>query len=87
MADFCNHCAAELFGPGTPADIDVFKIFEALKPDYYQSGFICEGCALAAIMKTADGKLKVGYYYFGNEPHKEIEWIDYESKPEITHGI
>jgi hypothetical protein len=41
-----------MFGEDVKPDIDIREIFESLNDGYMQSGFICEGCGLAAISKV-----------------------------------
>jgi hypothetical protein len=74
MADFCTKCASDM-GFSTP-DIDILKVAEGLEPDYYQSGFICEGCGLVAI-GNIDGKVKIAK--LGITDHDgELMWLDYD---------
>jgi len=56
MADFCTECNKRMGFP-TP-DIDIDKIFNSLKPGYYQQ-VLCEGCTLVAIAKTEKGELEL----------------------------
>ena len=60
MADFCNKCSNEMFGPKVEPEIDVHKILVSLDPGYY-TNVICEGCAMVAIIKEEDGSVKLGY--------------------------
>lgn len=50
-------------------DIDVEKIFKALKKGFYQSGFICEGCGIIAVTKTKEGKKQVAF-------DDQLDWVD-----------
>lgn len=60
MADFCNKCSNEMFGPNAEPEIDVYKILVSLEPGYY-TNVICEGCTMLAIIKEEDGSVKLGY--------------------------
>ena len=60
MADFCNKCSNEMFGPKVEPEIDVHKIVESLEPGYYTS-VICEGCTMLAIVKEEDGSVRLAY--------------------------
>ena len=90
MADFCNTCLVSLFFLDDPSDtrtidqvyadlcpdIDVFKIFEGLQPNYMSSGHLCEGCGLVAIMKTENEQLKFATM-FQKDKTGPIEWRTY----------
>ena len=96
MADFCTTCVArwanndltdtrtieEIYDTIAP-DIDVFEIFNSLTPGYGKGVGICEGCGLAAVMKTAEGELKVAYYDFNARPDDVVKWVDY---PDLRKG-
>lgn len=43
MADFCNQCAREIFGPGISGDFTHFRV-EAPLPPGYGFAVLCEGC-------------------------------------------
>lgn len=74
MADFCNKCAPEMWGPETPADIDILQIVENLEYDTYVP-CICEGCGLLGIGKDEDGETLLAVF----DPTRE--------KAEVTGGI
>lgn len=73
MADFCNKCAHNLFGPNCEPDIDVLKIAEELEPGHVMK-VICEGCRLAAVIKNEDCTIGLAFY-----PAEDDEMPHYES--------
>jgi hypothetical protein len=72
MADFCTPCAKKMWGDDIAPDIDIEAEFKALQPEHYVP-CICEGCGLVAILKTAEGTMKVAYMQRGGEAG---EWTD-----------
>ena len=87
MADFCNTCIAkwavndpsdsrtveEIYESINP-DIDVFDLFERTPANKMTSGIICEGCGLAAVMRTEDNEMKVAYHFQNGD---KINWVEY----------
>lgn len=72
MADFCNKCSEEMGFP--EPDIDVYKIWESLKPGYWVGGYICEGCGFLGIAKGENNEILVSI----DKGNDEIEFVDYE---------
>ena len=60
MADFCNVCSEEMFGPGVPADIDVYDILKEIYNGFFTT-VLCEGCGMSHIGKEEDGQT---FFYF-----------------------
>lgn len=56
MADFCNRCSVEMGFP--EPDIDVYKIWESLKPGYFES-CLCEGCGIRGVARGENNELFV----------------------------
>lgn len=77
MADFCTKCTLEIFGEQKEIDIDVEKEFQELQPGYVSSGYICEGCGLIAITRTADNELKVMRLKPEEAENQISEWENY----------
>jgi hypothetical protein len=80
MADLCNKCAPEMWGPETPADIDILQIVENLEYDTYVP-CICEGCGLLGIGKDEDGNPQLAVLDSTRERTVKgipVNWMSYE---------
>jgi len=67
MADFCNICSEEMYGPGLPPDINVHEIIRNLKNGYF-TPVLCEGCGMSHVGKEDDG---TPFFYFDYVPQNE----------------
>lgn len=56
MAEFCNVCANRLFGANVKPEIDIDSIASELTPEHYIT-VLCEGCAMVAVEKDANGNI------------------------------
>jgi hypothetical protein len=72
MADFCNVCAADLFGEAVEPEIDVYEISADLEPGYAMQ-VICEGCGMSHVAKHEDGTTYLLFTY-NDDDHEDREY-------------
>lgn len=58
MADFCEICTRQMFLVDTEPDYDVYEYISTCQPNQYVTT-ICEGCAMIAVGKEADGTVYI----------------------------
>ena len=83
MADFCTKCSFEMFGPDFDLDINVKEMFEKLEPGYFFN-VLCEGCTMIGVMKTVEGRLKLGFID-KDKPDLEFDTIEDFEKHDWRH--
>jgi hypothetical protein len=79
MAEFCNYCSLDLFGPDVKPEIDIEQVYEDLKNDTCVA-VLCEGCGLSAIGKSAEGEMMMGVLV--DEPDSQMTnliWLSQDS--------